>query len=75
MRDDKPIHENYKPIIDWYYSDAEMDDHLKISSLDDEDDVADKISERQQYEADKPFLELTTVAECLHEMIEWNRII
>lgn len=60
--------ERYFPIIDWYYSDEEMMDILKIDENDNEQDILEVNELKEKYEFDYKFLENIMVEECINEM-------
>lgn len=74
LRDDKDIGYGYRPIIDWYYDDNTMTDDLNADIFDDEQDIEEKRHIKELYEKVK-FLEVISVANCLFEMEELDKII
>lgn len=75
LRADREIDRGYRPIIDWYYSDEIMVEDLKIDIDDEEEEIEEKQGIKEQYEKDKKSLEIISVAGCLLEMKERNRIV
>lgn len=75
LRANREIDRGYKPIIDWYYNHETTLEDLEIDDDDDQEEIKEKQIMKELYKRDKDFLELVSVAGCLLEMKERNKIL
>lgn len=66
--------DSYRPIVDWFYSNEDMNEVLKIECCCSKEEAKDIEEDRELYYKDKPYLEVMTVEEVLKEMIGRNEI-
>ena len=85
LRADKPIFQDYRPIVDWYYDAYMMQEELEtpLEEMYMEDEFTkeewaqmrqDHAAYKKQYEAEKPKLEEITIKAALTEMKQMQKL-
>ena len=75
LREDRPVFETYRPIIDWYYDDKKTKESFSPGTCDSDDEIREKKFSEFLYKRDKKLLEQTTVEKCLYELEQMNYLI
>lgn len=75
LREEKPVFELYRPIINWYYDDKRTKESLAPNILDSDDEIREKKFLEFLYNRDKKSLEQITVEKCLYELEQMNSLI
>ena len=75
LREDHPVFEMYRPIIDWYYDDKMTKENFAPDIFDSEDEKKKKKFLEFIYNKDKEKLEQITVEKCLYELEQMNTLI
>lgn len=61
----------YRPVLDWFYSDDVMRSIVEIDLFDEPYEINEKHSLKEDYEKHKSLLEIITVQECIYELISF----
>ena len=75
LREDHPVFEMYRTIIDWYYDDKMNKEKNAPEIFDSEDESREKKFLEFIYNKDKEKLEQITVEKCLYELEQMNTLI
>lgn len=75
LRSKKPVYQDYRPVIDWYYDDMVQMQDFETDIFDSEKTKKKLIKEREEYLATKSQLESIKVGELIFEMEYHNQII
>ena len=68
LRDSKTPNSDYYPVIDWYYTDEQMQSLFLKDEEDTKEDIAEKLEMKKQYLSDKGKLKSITAEEFLKEL-------
>lgn len=75
LREERPVFETYRPIIDWYYDDKKTKESFSPCTCDSEDELREKKFLEFLYKKDKSSLEQIMVEKCLYELEQMHSLI
>ena len=73
VRSERDAGNDYRPIIDWYYSEAKMIKLLEVDATDSEFELKEKQKMKNQYNKNKHLMREILVSECMNEMQNKNK--
>jgi len=65
----------YRPIVDWYYDDLQIEKVFAKDPFDSNKEIKEKILMREQFSKDRPNMKIAKVRDVIAEMEEWGRIL